>query len=164
MSIVWNPTKELVSTKMQGAWFTFKPDMKKAMDEDKCRFITEHRKNEGLVVLPNEFDPMSEHYIEGYEKTPDGIAILEQKRAEGIESLLAFHRDIVKNNQVSLRKDMARANPEGDSARLIALEMSPGEIRSLELIAKYQKAKQDAGDSRIKEIQKLLDAAGPIGE
>jgi hypothetical protein len=164
MPTVWNPTKETVVTKMQGSWFTFKPDAKKSMDEDKCRFITEHRKETGLVILSPEFDPMSESYTEGYDKTPEGQAKLEEYREQGINNMLAYHRDIIRNNQVSLRKDMAKANPTGDPSRMIALEMSKGERHSLEIVAKYQRAKQDQHDSKIKEIEALLDEVGPIGE
>lgn len=164
MPLVYNPTKELVSTKMQGAWFTFKPEMKKSMDADKCRYIEEARKETGLVILPNEFDPQSEHYVEGYDKTPEGLAKLEECRLQGISNLLAHHYAIMKNNQVSLRRDMAHKYPDGDSKRLTALEMSSGELESLKLVAKYQQFKQDGANTKLQEINKLLENIGPISE
>lgn len=164
MAIIWNPTKETISTRMQGAWFTFKPDVKKTMDDAKCRFIESERKDTGLVVLPDQFDPQSEAYVEHYDKTPEGTATLEQKREEGIRNLLDYHREIIRNNQVSLRRDLAHKYPDGDSKRLTALEMSKGEIESLQLIAKYQKSKMDGNEAKINEISKLLDLVGPIGE
>ena len=164
MALVWNPTREIVSTKIAGSWFTFKPDTRKAMDEDKCRFISENRKDTGLVILPDQFDPLSEHHIPGFDDTAEGRAVLEQKAAEGIEGLLSFHKDIIRNNQVALRKDLATKYPNGDHGRMVALEMSSGEIHSLEMVAKYQKAKEDNKDAKLKEVQKLLDAVGPMAE
>lgn len=164
MAIVWNPTKESVSTKMQGSWFTFKPEQRKAMDDVKCRFIEEERKETGLVVLPSKFDPMADDYSEGFDKTEEGQAILETLRAKGIENLLAYHKDVIRNNQVSLRRDMAHKYPDGDSARLTAVEMSSGELASLQIVAKYQKAKSDVQDQKVKEINKLLDTVGPLGD
>lgn len=164
MPVVWNPTEELVSTKMQGSWFTFKPNSRKVMENDKCQFIESNRKETGLVILPTQFDPISDHYVEGYEKTEEGKKILVTLKEQGIENLLAFHKDIIRNNQVALRKDIAKANPQGDPARLIALEMSKGEIESLKLVSKYQKANKDNADMKIKEIQKMLEEAGPIGD
>lgn len=160
--VVWNPTQETVSTKMQGAWFTFKPEAKRVMDADKGRFITENRKETGLVVLPPQFNAQADEYIEGFDKSEEGLAILEKMRHQGIDNLVNHHRDIIKNNQVSLRKDMARANPNGDANRLIALEMSPGELASLQIVSKYQKAKQDFNDQKITEINKLLEQVGPV--
>lgn len=164
MGMVWNPTKETVTTKMQGNWFTFKPDMKKRMDDEKCKFITQERKETGLVILPAQFDGENENYIEGFEKTPEGVEVLEKLRNDGINNLLDFHRTIIRNNQVSLRRDMAHRYPDGDSQRLTMLEMSPGELKSLELVAKYQKEKQDKNAQKIKEINELLEIAGPIGD
>ncbi len=162
--VVLNPTQEVVTTKMQGAWFTFKPDSRKPMDEDKCRFIAESRKDTGLVILPDQFNSMSEAYIEGFDKTAEGKAILEAKRAEGIANLLDHHKDIIRNNQVSLRKDLVAKFPTGDQGRMALLEMSEGEQNSLRMVAKYQKSKQDVNDSRVKELEKLLAEAGPVSE
>lgn len=164
MAIIWNPTKETVHTKMQGSWFTFKPDSRKRMEEDKARFITENRKETGLVVLPASFEMEDGAFNTELANTPEGKQVLEAKRQEGVSNLIAFHKDIVRNNQISFRRDMAKVNPEGDSAKLALLEMSEGERKSLEIVSKYQKEKNDAADQRVKELQQLLDEAGPLGE
>jgi hypothetical protein len=164
MPKVYNPTEETVETRVFGSYFTFKPGQMKNMNQNFCDFIQSNRKDTGLVVLPAEFDPMAEeHYIEGFEKTTEGKAILAQKREEGIKNLIDFHLGVIRNNQVSLKKDLARHDPSNDPAKLAAIEASKGELESMRLVAKYKKMKLNSEDKRLNEVDKLLEEVGPIG-
>lgn len=160
MSRIWNPTEEKVVTMMQGAWFTFQPGSFKTMDETKAGFVRSNRKESGLVVLPDEFDPSSEKYVEGFEKTEEGKKILIEKREEGINNLIEYHMMIVKNNQVSLRNDLAHKNPAADPIKLAALEASSGEIASMQLVAKYKKRNNDSSAKKVEDIEKLMQQIG----
>lgn len=159
---VWNPTEETVSTCMQGAWFTFKPNTMKTMDDTKALFVTGNRKETGLVVLPDEFDPLSDKFIEGYEKTEEGIQLLKNKREEGITNLINHHMQIVRNNQVSLRNDLAHKNPAADPIKLAALEASQGELNSMRLVAKYKGKNSQSEAKKVEEIEKLIKEIGPF--
>lgn len=162
MPVVYNPTEEFVHTQLKGSWFAFKPGGTKIMDAHMCQFIKELRKGTGLTVLSDKFDPNSDAYIEGYKNTEEGQAELLAAKQEGIANLIAHHMEVVKNNQVSLRKDLAISNPSGDPQRLAALEASPGEIASMKLVSKYQKLKLDTKGQQVAEIEKLMQDIGTI--
>lgn len=159
---VWNPTEENVSTRIHGNWFSFKPGQFKVMDIDKCNFIQMNRRETGLVVLPPEFCSSREEFVEGYAQSEEGKAILLQKREEGIQGLIDHHMGIVKNNQVSLRQDLAHRYPSADYEKLCKLEASKGELESMRLVAKYKGKASDSGAKKIEEIEKLMKQIGPI--
>lgn len=165
MSRIWNPTEERVETKIFGSFFTFAPGQFKNMSEHHANFIKSNRKETGLVVLTEQFDPMNEEkYVEGYDKTPEGKAILLEKKKEGIQNLLEFYEQIVYNNQVSLRNDLAHSDPHTDPVRLSAIHASKGELEAMRLVAKYQKMKLDDQGAKVKEVEKLMTEIGPIGK
>lgn len=164
MPVVWNPTEEFVNTKMQGSWFSFKPNQRKQMDQDKCNFINTNRQETGLVTLPDQFDPSSESFVEGFEKSQEGMAILGELKERGINSMVNFYLDIVKNNQVSLKRDLAKDSPGTDPMKLAALEASNGEIHAMQLVKKYQARKQDNQAKKLVEVQKLMEEIGPIAD
>ena len=159
---VWNPTEEKVSTRIHGNWFTFAPGQFKVMDIEKASFIQTNRRETGLVVLPAQFCSSREEYIEGYAQTEEGKAILSQKRDEGIQGLIDHHMNIVKNNQVSLRQDLAHRYPSADFDKLCKLEASKGELESMRLVAKYKGKASDSGAKKVEEIDKLMKAIGPV--
>jgi hypothetical protein len=164
MPRVYNPTEETVETRVFGSYFTFKPGQMKNMNKNFCDFIASDRQQTGLVILPPEFDPMDEdRYVEGFEKTPEGKAVLAEKREEGIRNLINFHVGVIRNNQVSLKRDLARHDPSNDPTKLAAIEASKGEIESMRLVAKYKKLKLNNEEKQITEVNKLLEDVGPLG-
>lgn len=167
MAKVWNPTEEKVVTKIFGNFFEFKPGQMKSMNKHLCDFIAEQRQSTGLVVLPAEFGPEEDNdaYIEGFEKTPEGKAILAEKKAAGIAALVKHHLGIVYNNQVSLRRDLSRHDPgNADPSRLASIEASKGEIESMRIVAKYKAMKLDGETKKASEVEKLMNEIGPVGQ
>lgn len=165
MPRIWNPTEETVNTRIFGNHFEFKPGQFKIMKPEFAEFIGRARQHEGLVVLPAEFDPQDEErYIEGYDKTPEGKAILAEKKAEGIRNLVAHYEGIVLNNQVALRKDLAHHDPHTDPIRLAAINASKGEMEAMRLVAKYSRMSKENNDAKAKEVEKLMEQIGPIGK
>lgn len=165
MARIWNPTEETVQTRIFGNHFEFKPGQFKIMQEHFAKFIEMNRKEDGLVVLPDEFDPQNEDkYIEGYDKTPEGKAILAQKKAEGIQNLVNHYQRIVYNNQVALRNDLVRHDPHTDPIKLAAINASKGEMEAMRLVAKYSKLAKDNNEAKAKEVEKLMSEIGPIGK
>ena len=165
MGRVYNPLDEDVSLCIQGSWFNFpKGQLKSITQKDKVNFIARDRQYTGLVVLPPEFDPHDEEdrFIEGYEKTPAGKAVLEEARIKGINALIEFHMQVVRNNQVSLRQDLAHKYPSADAAKLAALDASKGELESMRLVAKYKGKSSDNAQRKVDEIEKLMQDIGPV--
>lgn len=164
MPKVFNPTQETVETRLFGSYFSFKPGQMKNMQRNFCDFIQSDRKDTGLVVLPAQFDPMDEeNYVEGFEKTPEGKKIIAEKTEEGIRNLIDHHLWVIRNNQISLKKDLARHDPSNDPAKLASIEASKGEIESMRLVAKYKKLRLNSEEKRFSEVDKLLEEVGPLG-
>ena len=151
-SIVYNATNESQTVRLQGAFFTFKPKQMKLMSADKADFIASQRKEYGLVVLPEAFLDSE------YKDTPEGQALLAEATKQGIDNLISFHRDIIRNNQVSLRRDLAQADEKIDPAIL----MSKGELNSLELVAKYQVTGDDSEQKKLDHVKELMKTIGPV--
>lgn len=166
MAKVWNPTEELVKTKVFGNWFEFKPGQMKSMNRHVSDFINEMRRETGLVVLPVEFGPEEDNdaFIPGYADTEEGKAALAEKKKEGISALVRHHLGVIHNNQVSLKRDLAHFDPSNDPKRLAAIEASGGEMESMRVVAKYRNMKLDDSENRANEIEKLLQKVGPLGK
>ncbi len=154
MPLVLNATKEVQSFKVHGAWFVLKPDQSKLMDEDKARFISMERKENGLAVLPAEFEDPE------YRATEEGKALLDRLKKEAVDSYVEFHRDIIRNNQISLRQDLAKANEKADPA----IYASEGEVKAMELVAKYQEEKNDSEQKKIDRIKELMTQVGQVAK
>lgn len=146
MPLVMNATQEDQSFKAFGKWFSFKPLQKKLMSEDMAMFISQQRRENGMVVLPADFEDPS------FELTEEGKAVLEKKKSEGIKNYVDHHRDIIYNNQVSLRKDLERQGNKVDPA----VEISDGELKAMEIVARYQKQKEDSTQKKVDHVKSLL--------
>lgn len=145
---VWNPTLDEVTTKVAGNYFVFPAGKKKIIYQPEIRhFIATDRKETGLVCLPDQFSEDPE-----FEKTPEGKKILEELKEQAINAVVSHHRRIIANNQVSLRRELEQANIKTDPAVLV----SPGELKSMQIVAKYQRASQDAEQAKVEEVRKLM--------
>lgn len=159
-SVVWNPLEEPVTTKMRGAWFTFKADQKKVMDDTMCQFIEQKRRETGLVVLPGEFlDKDMEIYDGAYGASPEGQEKLKQARQLAINNIVEFHRGIIYNLQVSLKRDLSKS---GDGSVDPLHFASEGELESMRIVAKHQKAQKDEIQKKVNEARELLKKVGPL--
>lgn len=161
---VYNPTEEEVTTTINGSFFTWKPGQIKQMRESQAKFVDSSRQDTGLVLIEDRrFIPAEqEHYVPGFEKTEDGKKVLEPLREKGINNLIAHLTYIVKNNQVSLRQDLANKYPTGDSAKLAAAYASPGEIEAMRKIVKYKRKTKDNVAKQVDEVEKLMNEIGPF--
>lgn len=151
MGLIYNTTNEQQSVKAFGNWFTFKPKQMKMIDDKLSHFLATEKKEYGLVALKEDFgDPT-------YLQSPEGQAELAAKENEGVKNYIAHHRSIIYNNQVSLRKDLETANLKIDPATLA----SDGEIKSMEIVAKYQQQEDDAAQKRVDRVKDLMKSVGP---
>lgn len=163
MPRIYNPTEEAVSLCIHGAWLQFPAgQLKNVTSPEKANFISRDRQYTGLRVLPEKFDPQSDSFEEGYEKTAEGKAIMTAERNEGINKLIEYHMGIIRNNQVSLRQDLAHRYPSADAGKLAALDASPGELESMRLVAKYKGKSSDNAQKKVEEIEKLMGEIGPV--
>jgi hypothetical protein len=159
---IWNPTEEVVSTRINGNWFTIKPGAFKSMHENLANFIEMNRKETGLVTLPDEFEPSSDRYVENYHQSDAGKALMAARREDGIRNLIEYYMGIVRNNQVSLRQDLAHRYPTADVSKLAAIEASKGDIEAMRLVNKYKGKAADNAQKQAEEVDKLMKQIGPI--
>lgn len=160
---VYNPTEEEVTTTINGSFFTWKPGQIKQMRAPQAEFVDTNRKELGLVVIKDpRFIPAEESYIMNFDKTEEGKKVLEPLREMGINNLIDHLTAVVRNNQVSLRQDLANKYPTGDSAKLAAAYASPGELEAMRKIVKYKKKTKDNSARQVEEVSKLMEEIGPF--
>ncbi len=159
MPIAINVTdEEIVLPVTGGHYFTFKPGAKKNITNPAvAEFIKQERKGSGIAILPDlrteaEFeDPDSVSSEELKQREASMAAQVKQIKEDALADYTTRLRAVVRNNQVSLARDLARANykhgPEHD--------MSDGELQAMKLLAKYDRKGKDAKQERLNEIEKL---------
>lgn len=153
MPIIMNATEETQTFKVFGSWFTFKPSQQKLMDEDKARFIVEHRKEYGMVSLPAAFEEDA-----NFAASEEGKKILSKAKEDGVSNYLASLREIIKNNQVHLRGDLAKANIQADPAAYA----TDAELKAMETLARYNRLEKDSHQEKIDQVKKLMKEVGPL--
>lgn len=160
---VWNPTEEPVATVINGNHFHWNPGQFKTMKEHQGRFVSSNRKETGLVVIEDgRFTPGDDAFIPGFEKTEEAKKILMPLKEIGISNLISALMDIIRNNQVSMRQDLAHRYPTADAAKLAAINASPAELNAMRLVAKYKKKNHDNDAKRVDEIENLMKEIGPF--
>lgn len=160
---VWNPTEEEITTTIHGSFFTWKPGQFKTMREPQARFVGMHRKEIGLVVIDDaRFAAGNDDFQPGFEKSKEAEPILAPYREQGVANLINNLMEIIRNNQVSLRQDMAHRYPTADAAKLAAINASPAELNAMRLVAKYKKKNGENDAKKVDEVQKLMQEIGPF--
>ena len=160
---VYNPTEEEVTTQINGSYFSWKPGQVKQMRKAQAEFVDTNRQDLGLVVVSDpRFIPSEEAYILGFDKTEEGKKVLEPLRQRGLNNLIQHLSLIIRNNQVSLRQDLANKYPTGDSAKMAAAMASKGELEAMRLVAKYKQKTHDNAAKQVEEVEKLMKQVGPF--
>lgn len=156
MSTVVNCTQEHITVKIAGNYFSFKPMQERVIhNEAIARFIEMDLKSSGLVVLPElmkEDEEISPEELD--QRKLDGAARKAELMEQGLDRYVAKHREVIYNNQVSLRRDLEIANIKADPAAFA----SQGELEAMRLVAKYQKRTEDAEQAKIDEVKRLMGA------
>lgn len=158
MALVINATEENVTVQVAGNYFNFKPGQEKTIrNEQIAHFIATERRTSGLAVLPDVLtaDEDSGDVEITAEQLADRRATRDSAKKEACAHALREYIDhkryIIKNNQVSLSRDLARADYKYGPEH----EMSDGEFAAMELVAKYDKKGKDASQERLDQIEKL---------
>lgn len=160
---VYNPTEEEITTTIHGNFFTWKPGQVKQMRATLAEFVNQNRQDTGLVLVTDpRFIPAEESYIVNFDKTEQGQEILKPLKEKGINNLIEHLNFVIRNNQVSLRQDLANKYPTGDSAKMAAAAASQGEVQAMRLVAKYKKKTKDNAARKADEVDKLMNEIGPI--
>lgn len=156
MPIVKNVTQEDITVKIAGNYFNFKPGKARTMNKGLANWIEMDGKGLGLAVLPDVFQEGEEIADINAEEVARRMAADKERNdlleAAVLDQYIKRHRDVIYNNQVSLRQDLERSNIKADPAAFA----SKGEMESMRLVAKYQKRAEDAEQAKIDEVKKLM--------
>ena len=155
MAVVINATQETITLRLRGNYFTWNPSQKKVIrDEELAHFIMTERSDSGLAViseLVKDDEDVTPEELE--QRKLDGVGLEEAACHQALERYVSKHRDVVANNQISLRRDLEQKNIKADPAAFA----STGELESMKLVAKYQKRAEDAEATKIAEVKKLME-------
>lgn len=157
-----NSLDQDVRVTVGGNTFDFSPlQIKYFYNEDIAQLIARNRGETGLIELPQELEYLGHiklkpsQKIEEILEDPSHLKILQEKREQGVNNYVTDLRRKVYNAQVSLARDIARANYKHD----VKYEYSDGDLKNMENLAKYQNKKEDTTQSRFdraKELEKKL--------
>lgn len=148
MAHIMNSLNEPVSTQAHGKWFSWKPqEIKYIQNENLARFLAEKRGEEGLVEVPAdimELDKKSQEY---------NNAVYE-KRKEGITKYVQKQNAIIRNLEMSLRRDYETSGQKGN----YNFEASKGELQAYKNLAKYKEFEAQEQLNIADEIEKARAA------
>lgn len=158
MPIVVNATQEEITIKIVGNYFKFGPGKSKTMNKDLATFIqtSAGAKGCGLAVLPDlyqegeEMDDVTSEDLAGRQKAHEELKM--EACANALTDYIDRYRQVIHNNQVSLKQDLAKTNNPADPAAYA----SKGELDAMRLVAKYQKRAEDTEQLRVDEVKKLM--------
>lgn len=145
MALIMNATNENVHILVHGNHFEFKPKQIKMFQEHVSRFIETERQDKGLVSLPAEFEEPE------FKASEEGKKILAEKEEQGINNFCKALRQVIYNNQVSLRRDLEMANIKASPETYA----SDGEMKAMELLVKYQRRDEDLAQVRKNKMDEL---------
>jgi hypothetical protein len=145
MAYIMNALDESVSTQAHGKWFSWKPqEIKMLHNEQLARFLSQNRGEEGLVEVPEslmEIDKNSEEF-----KTK-----IYEIRKSGIMKFVAKQNSIVRNLEISLRRDYETSGQKGN----FLFEASKGELEAYKKLKKYKEFEAKEQINVADEIQKI---------
>lgn len=150
MALIMNASCEVQTFRVFGNTFTMKPGQIKQFQENMAHFIAVDRRDLGMVALPEELEDID------YRASEEGKKIIEEKRKEGVENRVRKLRELIFNEQVSLKQDLDQANVKADP-RIFA---SKGMIGHYEELAKYQISKDDDEQRKVEHIKELESKIG----
>jgi hypothetical protein len=155
MAVVVNATQEKVTLVLQGNYFTWEPGKEKVIrNPELVKFIQTNKNDYGLAILPDLIEDDEDVSPEEFERRKAEHA--EQRALEcdqALDRYIKRLRNVIYNNQVSLRRDLEQKNIKADPSSYA----SDGELEAMRLVAKYQKRAEDSEASKIAEVKKLME-------
>ncbi len=147
MAYIMNALNEDVKVQAHGNWFTFKPQEIKNLHNVKlAEFLRQYRAEDGLVEVSDSFmemDKNSEEYKAAHFEL----------RKQGIARYVAKQNTIIRNLEMSLRRDYETSGQKGN----FLFEASKGELQAYKNLKKYKEFETEQKLNTADEIQKIRD-------
>ena len=145
MPYIMNSLEDEVKTQAHGKYFTWKPkEIKTIHSVNLSRFLAQNRGDIGLMEVPDALMELDKNSVEF--KT--AIADI---RKEGIRKFIQKQNYIVRNLEMSLRRDYELSGQKGN----FLFEASPGELAAYKNLKKYQEVEAQESMNVADEIQKI---------
>lgn len=145
MPYIMNALDEKVTTQAHGKYFTWAPqEIKMLHSLNLAQFLSQHRGEEGLVEVPEALMELPKNTKE----YSDGILA---KRKEGIEKYVRKQNSIIRNLEISLRRDYETSGQKGN----FLFEASKGELEAYKNLKKYKEFESSEQLNVADEIQKI---------
>lgn len=138
--LVYNPTSEKHNIKALGKWFDFQKESVKSVGEEIGHFLIINKSYLGFVPLP---DICAEQ-----PNSPEAIEAKDNARKQGITRRIDYLNGVVRNHEISLRKDLDFKN---DSSSVDA-HITPG------ILAAYKELSTYRGESNDSQAQMAAEA------
>ncbi len=147
MPYIMNALEEKVTTQAHGKYFTWTPgEIKQLHNLHLAQFLSQHRGIEGLVEIPEQIMELDKNGSE-YK-----VAIA-HKRKEGIEKFVAKQNFIIRNLEMSLRRDYETSGQKGN----FLFEASKGELEAYKNLKKYKEFEAKEQLNTADEIAKIRE-------
>ncbi len=163
MALVINATDEEISIQITGKWFTFTPAQRKTIrNASIARVIESDRRGCGLAVVQ---DLLTQEEDDGdvqineedlKQRKDERESQIKSACKSALDAYIARKRETIKNAQVSLARDLQRADYKYGAEH----EYSDGEVDAMRLVAKYDKRGKDDIEKRLNEIKSLEKQIG----
>lgn len=142
-----NTLTDSVSTQVHGSWFTWKPQEIKSIHNPKlAEFISQKRGEDGLVEIPE--------YVMELDKNGSEFKVaIAERRKEGVTKRVMKLNSIVRNLEMSLRRDYETSGQKGN----FLFEASQGELAAYKELKKYKEFEQTEKLNIADEIQKVRE-------
>jgi len=145
MPYIMNALDTPVKAQVHGKYFTFNPQEIKIFHNEKiAEFIAQYRGEDGLVAVPDAV-------MELQKDSQEWKDAIYEKRKEGITKFIAKQNWIVRNLEMSLRRDYETSGQKGN----FLFEASKGELEAYKNIKKYKEFEQEQRLNTADEIQKI---------
>ena len=154
MPLVMNTRDDSIVIKAFGNWYEWKPMQVKFIYENElAHWLVKERNYEGLVGLPEELEEYNVRKYPQNQNTlpPEAKSKIQDAIKAGRAAYCAHLRTVIYNLQVSLRQDLEQANIKADP-KVFA---SPGEIKAMEELVRYQSLGDDAEQAKIEHLKEL---------
>jgi hypothetical protein len=138
-----------VNTQAFGKWFQWKPrQIKEIQNINLAMFLTEKRGEDGLVGID---DKMMEMEKDTPEAKAEFAQYIEDRRKEGVQKRIQKLDGIIHNLEVSLKRDLDRANLKQDPL----VEASKGELSAYKERASLMEYERQQAVNVADEIRKV---------
>lgn len=147
MPYIMNSLNEEVKVQAHGQWFTFKPEEIKTIHKNSlAQFFSQYRGEDGLVEV-------SEQVMELDKKSDEYKAAIYEVRKSGIARYVAKQNFIIRNLEMSLRRDYETSGQKGN----FLFEASKGELAAYKNLKKYKEFEATEQLNVADEIQKVRE-------